>query len=76
MRNAEPNLLCHPFCNPQMFKDLEKTRVVEIAPDIWELEGYAGTTFFFEPPSGNIFIMRDGDLVLLMHKKAMPRNSY
>ena len=59
-------LLCNPFCNPEMLKDLEKTRVMEIAPDVWELEGYAGTMFFLEPPSGNIFIMRDGDLVLMM----------
>ena len=60
------NLLCNAFCNPEMLKDLEKTRVMEIAPDIWELEGYAGTIFFLEPPSGNIFIMRDGDMVLMM----------
>ena len=59
-------MLCNPFCNPQMLEDLEKCRVLEIAEDVWELEGYAGTNFFLEPPSGNIFILRDGDLVLLM----------
>lgn len=59
-------MLCNPFCNPQMLADLEKCRVLEIAREVWELEGYAGTNFFLEPPSGNIFILRDGDLVLLM----------
>jgi glyoxylase-like metal-dependent hydrolase (beta-lactamase superfamily II) len=49
-----------------MLADLEKCRVTEIAPDILMLEGYAGTMFFLEPPSGNIFVMRDRDLVLVM----------
>jgi hypothetical protein len=30
------------------------------------VEGCAGHMFLLEPPSGNIFIIRDGDLVLLM----------
>ena len=40
---------------------------MELAPDVWEIEGYCGTAgFLLEPPSGNIFILRDGDMVLLM----------
>ena len=45
MNKTDANLLCNAFCNPEMLKDLEKTRVMEIAPDIWEVEGYAGTIF-------------------------------
>ncbi|MBN1613252.1 MAG: hypothetical protein JW950_02175 [Deltaproteobacteria bacterium] len=60
------NLLCNPFCNPDMLQRLEKTFVREIAPDIWMIEGFCTTMFFLEPPSGNIFVMRDGDMVLLM----------
>ena len=63
---AEPSMLCNAFCNPEMIGDLEKTRTLQIAPDVWMLEGYAGFNFFVEPPSGNIFILRDNDLVLLM----------
>ena len=59
-------MLCNPFCNPDMLEDLKKCRVMEITPEIWEIEGFAGKNFFMEPPSGNIFIMRDGDLVLMM----------
>jgi len=62
----EKQLLCNPFCNPAMIQELEKGMIMEIAPDVWEIEGFAGTMFFIEPPSGNIFILRDGDLVLLM----------
>ncbi|MBU2550128.1 MAG: MBL fold metallo-hydrolase [Proteobacteria bacterium] len=60
------SLLCNPFCNPEMLEDLEKTRVMEIAPDVWMIEGYCRYVFLLEPPSGNIFIMRDGDMVLMM----------
>ncbi len=59
-------LLCNPFCNPAMLQEMEKGRVMEIAPDVWKIEGFAGTMFFIEPPSGNIFVMRDEETVLLM----------
>jgi glyoxylase-like metal-dependent hydrolase (beta-lactamase superfamily II) len=40
--------------------------VTEIVPDVWMLEGFAGKNFFLEPPSCNIFVLRDRDMVLLM----------
>jgi glyoxylase-like metal-dependent hydrolase (beta-lactamase superfamily II) len=63
---ADSSLLCNAFCNPEMLQDLEKTRVMEIAPDVWMIEGYCRFIFLLEPPSGNIFIIRDGDMVLMM----------
>ena len=59
-------LLCNPFCNPDMLTRLENTFVKEIAPDIWMIQGFWPQMFTLEPPSGNIFVMRDGDMVLLM----------
>ena len=47
-------------------RELKQSRVMEIAPDIWMIEGYLSTNFFFKPPSCNCFILRDGDLVLLI----------
>jgi glyoxylase-like metal-dependent hydrolase (beta-lactamase superfamily II) len=60
------DLLCNPFCDPNMLTKLERTFVKEIAPDVVEIEGFCPTMFFLEPPSGNIFVMRDGDMVVLM----------
>lgn len=67
MSKDETSMLCSPFCNPDMINDLEKCRVEELLPDVWWIEGYAGQlSFFTEPPSGNIVIIRDGDMVLMM----------
>lgn len=63
---SDTSLLCNPFCDPGMLKELEQSRVMEIAPDVWLLEGHAGTMFFTSPPTCNIFIMRDGDMVLMV----------
>jgi len=56
---------------------MEKGFVKELAPDVWEIEGFTTQMFFLEPPSTNIFVMRDGDLVLLMdtghHRFYRPR---
>jgi len=66
MSEDKKQMLCSPFCDPGMLEDLEKCRVMEIFPDVFFIEGYAGTAgFFSRPPSGNIFIMRDGDTVLV-----------
>jgi len=45
---------------------------MEIAPDIWEIEGYFSTSFFLRPPSCNIFVLRDKDLVLLVDTGTYP----
>lgn len=47
-------------------KEMARSRVMEIAPDIWEVEGYLSTQFFLKPPSCNCFVLRDKDLVLLV----------
>ncbi len=47
-------------------KDFRRSRVMEIAPDIWMIEGYISSNFLKNPPSCNCFVLRDGDLVLLV----------
>ena len=59
-------LLCNPFCIPEMTKWLEQCHVTEIAKDVVEYEGFSGANFFLEPPTGNLFFMRDRDMVLMM----------
>lgn len=45
---------------------------MEIAPDIWMIEGYLSMNFFLKPPSSNCFIMRDKDMVLLIDTGTYP----
>jgi glyoxylase-like metal-dependent hydrolase (beta-lactamase superfamily II) len=63
---SKQTLLSSPFADKAMLEDLEKTRVMEIAPEVWELEGYSAPQYFIKPPSCNIFIIRDRDTVLIM----------
>jgi glyoxylase-like metal-dependent hydrolase (beta-lactamase superfamily II) len=53
-------------------KEINETRVMEIAPDIWMIEGYVSDNFFFKPPSSNCFILRDRDMVLLIDTGTYP----
>ena len=53
-------------------KELRESRVLEIAPDIWMVEGYLSTEFFHKPPSSNCFVLRDEDLVLLVDTGLYP----
>jgi glyoxylase-like metal-dependent hydrolase (beta-lactamase superfamily II) len=53
-------------------KELKNSRVIEIAPDVWEIEGYISTQFFIKPASSNIFIFRDNDDVLLLDTGLYP----
>jgi len=53
-------------------KELNRTRVMEIAQDIWMVEGYLSLNFFFKPPSCNCFILRDKDMVLLVDTGTYP----
>jgi len=67
MKMPGSSLYAYPFCSPELMKNLEKARTMEIAPDVFFIEGFAGPGgFFFSPPSGNIFVLRDGDMVLLI----------
>lgn len=58
--------LINPFVDVTILEELQKTRVMELAPDVWELEGYSSPLYFAKPPSCNIFIMRDRDMVLMV----------
>jgi glyoxylase-like metal-dependent hydrolase (beta-lactamase superfamily II) len=53
-------------------KELKDSRVMEIATDVWEIEGYISTQFFIKPGSSNIFIFRDNDDVLLLDTGLYP----
>lgn len=57
---------------PRLTNELKRSRVIEIAPDIWMLEGYISTDFFKKPPSSNCFILRDDDMVLLVDTGTYP----
>ncbi|MBI5118743.1 MBL fold metallo-hydrolase [Candidatus Poribacteria bacterium] len=46
--------------------ELSKSVVAEIAPDVWMLEGYIGDQFFVKHPSSNIYILRDGDSLVIL----------
>ncbi len=47
-------------------RELRKSTVTEIAPDVWMLEGYIGDEFFTKHPSSNVYILRDGDSLLIL----------
>ncbi len=53
-------------------KELKNSRLMEIAPDVWEIEGYISTQFFIKPASSNIFIFKDNDDVLLLDTGLYP----
>jgi glyoxylase-like metal-dependent hydrolase (beta-lactamase superfamily II) len=50
---------------PQMEKDFQRSRMFELAPDFWMLEGWMSATWSKNITSANIFTARDGDTVLL-----------
>jgi glyoxylase-like metal-dependent hydrolase (beta-lactamase superfamily II) len=54
-------------------KELKESRVMEIAPDIWMIEGYISGNFLFKPPSSNCFILRDKEMVLLIDTGTYPQ---
>ncbi|MEW5734111.1 MAG: MBL fold metallo-hydrolase [Thermodesulfobacteriota bacterium] len=53
-------------------KELAQSRVMEIAPGIWNVEGYFGQNFLFRPPSSNCFVLHDRDLALLVDTGTYP----
>ena len=52
--------------------ELKRSRVLEVSPHITMIEGYISDSFFFKPPSCNCFVLRDGDLVLLVDTGTYP----
>jgi glyoxylase-like metal-dependent hydrolase (beta-lactamase superfamily II) len=70
MKESCPKL--HPFCFPDMEEAFAKSAVREIAPDVWQIEGFAGFSFFLAPPSSNVYILRDGDIVFMLDSGMQP----
>jgi len=62
----------HPFSFPDMEKEYARSRVQELAPDVWQIEGCIGFSFFLSPPSCNVYILRDGDMVFMLDSGVQP----
>jgi glyoxylase-like metal-dependent hydrolase (beta-lactamase superfamily II) len=62
----------HPFAIPGLDNDYARSAVKEIAPDVWMVEGVVGFSFFLSPPSSNVFILRDGDMVFMLDSGLQP----
>jgi len=60
------------FPVPGIIKELKRSRVIELAPDVWMLEGFLGDQFLTAPPSSNIYILRDGDTLVLLDTGTYP----
>ncbi len=65
-------LKLHPFCFPDMDDTYSKSAVREIAPDVWQIEGFVGFSFFLAPPSSNVYVLRDKDLVFVLDTGMQP----
>jgi glyoxylase-like metal-dependent hydrolase (beta-lactamase superfamily II) len=57
---------------PGQEKELRRSFVQEIAPDVWMLEGYISDYFLIKPASSNVFLLRDGDSLLLLDTGTYP----
>lgn len=68
--NQEKKL--HPFCIPDMEKEFSRSRVQEIAPDVWQIEGCIGLSFFLSPPSSNVYILADGEMLFMLDSGIHP----
>ena len=63
---ADTTMFAHPFCFPELKDMMERSRTQEIAPDVWLIQGNLGLSFFLAPPSSNVYILRDDDLVVMV----------
>ncbi len=57
---------------PGQEKELRRSFVKEIAPDVWMLEGYISDYFLLKPASCNVFMLRDGDSLLVLDTGTYP----
>jgi glyoxylase-like metal-dependent hydrolase (beta-lactamase superfamily II) len=57
---------------PGQAKELRRSFVREIAPDVWMLEGYISDYFLLKPASSNVFLLRDGDSLLVLDTGTYP----
>ena len=65
-------MFLHPFCFPELEQHLQNAEVQQITPDVTMLVGNLGLNFFLAPPSSNIYILRDGDLVFMLDSGIHP----
>lgn len=57
---------------PGQEKELRRSFIREIAPDVWMLEGYISDYFLLKPASSNIYLLRDGDSLLMLDTGTYP----
>ena len=57
---------------PGQEKELRRAFTQEIAPDVWMLEGYISDYFLLKPASSNVFLLRDGDSLLMLDTGTYP----
>lgn len=57
---------------PGQEKELRRSFTREIAPDVWMLEGYISDYFLLKPASSNVFLLRDGDSLLILDTGTYP----
>src|SRR4030042_4213646 len=57
---------------PGQEKELRRSFTREIAPDVWMLEGYISDYFLLKPASSNVFLLRDGDSLLMLDTGTYP----
>jgi len=57
---------------PGQEKELRRSFTREIAPDVWMLEGYISDYFLLKPASCNVFMLRDGDSLLVLDTGTYP----
>ncbi len=57
---------------PGQEKELRRSFTREIAPDVWMLEGYISDYFLLKPASSNVFMLRDGDSLLILDTGTYP----
>ena len=50
---------------PEMAKDFNRSRTDEICADYWRLEGYSGHPFSEKKSCPNLYVIRDGDTLLV-----------
>lgn len=71
MNDDYPDKL-HPFHFPKMEETFARSAVREIAHDVWQIEGSLGFSFFLCPPSANVYILRDKDIVFMFDAGMQP----
>ncbi len=64
--------MAYRFTLPGQVKELRRSFVREIAPDVFMLEGYISDYFLLKPASSNIFLLRDEDTLVMLDTGLYP----